>query len=295
MGTRTRLAVALVLASGVAVLEFWGGAVSHSLALLTDAVHVCMDVFALAIALVAAIGAARPADRRKTFGYGRVEMLGALANGALLIGATIVIVYEALRRFGAPVEPHGITMSVVALIGFIVNGTIGITLAHEHEHDLNVRAALFHVLGDALGAFAVVIGGLIITTTHQAWIDPLLSLFVAGIIVLGVSRVLRDATDVLLEGAPRGIELDHVEQSIREIPGVVGLHDLHVWTIGSGAHALSAHVLLDDRRISEAGAILNTLRERLRDGYGIGHMTVQLEAEHCDPGGIIICSPTAQG
>jgi cobalt-zinc-cadmium efflux system protein len=289
-----RLALALILAAAVAALEFWGGFVSKSLALTTDAVHVCMDVFALGIALAATIGATRPANRRKTFGYGRIEVLGALFNGALLFGATLVLVYAAVRRFGAPVEPHAATMTIVAAIGFVANVTIGLTLAHDHSHNLNVRAALFHVCGDALGALAVIIGGALILFTHAAWIDPLLSLFVAGIIIVGVVRVLRDAADVLLEGTPPGIDSADVATRIGEIDGVAGVHDLHVWTIGSDSRALSAHILLDDRRISEGVEILATLRRVALDRYGISHVTVQLEAEHCDPGGIVICRPEAQ-
>lgn len=294
MTQRVRLLIALVLAVAVAVLEFWGGAVSHSLALTTDAVHVCMDVFALALALLVTVGAARPADRRKTFGYGRLEVLGALVNGTVLLGATIFIVYEAMRRFGAPLEPHGATMTAVAAIGLVVNLTIGLTLtrhAHGHDHarDLNVQAALFHVLGDALGALAVIIGGVVILFTHQAWIDPLLSLVVAAIIVVGVARVLRDATDVLLESTPRGIEARAVERDLRAIAGVVAVHDLHIWSIGSASNALSTHLLLDDQRLSEAGAILKEARERLSSGYGITHVTVQFEAEHCDPDSGFIC------
>jgi len=291
MPSQRRLTLALVLAAAVAALEFWGGVVSQSLALTTDAVHVCMDVFALAIALAATIGAARPANRRKTFGYGRIEVLGALFNGALLFGATLVLVYVAFRRFGAPVEPHGATMTLVAAVGLVANIAIGLTLAHDHSHNLNIRAALFHVAGDALGAFAVIIGGAIILFTHIAWIDPLLSLFVAGIIIVGVGRVLRDAADVLLEGTPPGIDSAEVERRITEIDGVAAVHDLHVWTIGSDSRALSAHVLLDDRRINEGIEVLGNLRRMVLERYEISHVTVQLEAEHCDPGGIIICRP----
>ncbi|MDP9023762.1 MAG: cation diffusion facilitator family transporter [Candidatus Eremiobacteraeota bacterium] len=289
MGSQTRLLVALILAACVAVLEFWGGVASHSIALTTDAVHVCMDVFALAVALIAAIGAARPATRRKTFGYGRIEILGALFNGALLFAATIVLIYQALLRFGSPVEPHGLTMTVVAAIGLAVNIVIGLTLSHHHHENLNVKAALYHVAGDALGAFAVIVGGVVILLAHKSWIDPTLSLFVAAIIVAGVVRVLRDAADVLLEGAPPGIDCIEVEERIRAIGGIAGVHDLHVWSIATGSHALSAHIVLQDRRISEGALILGELRTVARDRYGIGHVTVQLEAEHCDPGGIIIC------
>jgi cobalt-zinc-cadmium efflux system protein len=293
MRSHTRLAIALVLVAAVATLEFWGGAASHSLALTTDAVHVCMDVFALGIALAAAIGAGRPANRRKTFGYGRIEVVGALFNGTLLLGATVAIVYEAVVRFGKPLEPHGALMTIVAAIGLTVNVGVGLTLARDRHTSLNLRAAMLHVGGDAIGAFAVLVGGVAIVLTHRAWIDPLLSLFVAGIIVFGVVQVLRDAADVLLEGTPPGVDTAEVECRIREIGAIAGVHDLHVWSIGSGSRALSAHLILDDRRLSEGGEVLDRVRRLLHDSYGIGHVTVQLESEHCDPGGIIVCRPDA--
>jgi cobalt-zinc-cadmium efflux system protein len=280
VSARGRLTLALALTAGVAVLEFWGGFSARSLALLGDAVHVCMDVFALGVALFAAIAAARPADAQRTFGYGRIEVLAALLNSIVLLAATGAIVIEAFKRFGTPVEPQGLTMTWVALTGFAVNAYVGSMLAHSHDRDLNVRAALFHVLGDALGALAVVIGGAVITFTHAAWIDPALSLFVAAIIVVGVGRVLRDATGILLEGVPSGIDVAALERSIGEVAGVTGLHDVHVWSIGSGLHALSAHVDLDDRRLSEASDVLREIDACARRS-GIEHVTIQFECGSC--------------
>lgn len=305
MPKRARLTFALVLAAAVAAAEFWGGFASRSIALTTDAVHVLMDVFALAIALLAAVGATRRANRRKTFGYGRLEILGALFNGTVLLAATAVIAYEAVLRFWAPVEPQGHLMTLVAAIGLAINLLIAFLLmrgghahahghhghAHEHGSDLNVRAALFHVAGDALGAAAVVAGGFVIAATHAAWIDPMLSLFVAAIIVYGVLRVVREAADILLESTPRGVDTQAVEATLRTMPGVAAVHDLHVWSIASHDRALSAHILLDEGRLANANAILLQMRSLLAERYDISHITVQLESEHCDPGGIVICVP----
>jgi cobalt-zinc-cadmium efflux system protein len=277
---RRSLTVAIAVTALVAVLEFAGGTVSHSLALTTDAVHVCMDVFALSLALIAAIGAERPADRRRTYGYGRVEVLGALVNGTLLSVATVVIVYAAIRRFSAPVEPQAAVMTGVAAIGLVCNGFVGWML-HSTHRDLNVRAALFHVLGDALGAVAVIVGGVLIAFTHQAWIDPVLALLVAVIIVAGVVRVMRDATNVLLESFPRDVDANALTRRLQEIGGVTGVHDLHVWSIGSGSHALSAHVLLDDRRLSEATTVLREIDDCLKSNFGITHVTIQFECDSC--------------
>jgi cobalt-zinc-cadmium efflux system protein len=291
---RARLALALVLVAFVAVIEFWGGIRSGSLALLTDAIHVCMDVFALAVALFALIGAQRPADQRKTFGYGRVEMLGALLNGTVLLAATIFILYQAEQRFFTPHRPEGLLMVVIAGIGLLVNTAVGFLLLHHGKENINVQAALFHVAGDALGALAVIAGGAAIALTGAAWIDPALAIFVAGIIVVGVFRVLRDAADVLLEGTPRGIPLEDVRSQMMRTAGVVAVHDLHVWTIGTGAHALSAHVLIDDRRVSEATQILRRIDAAVRERFGVTHATLQLECENCEPGERTICTQTAE-
>jgi cobalt-zinc-cadmium efflux system protein len=281
MFARRRLTYALIATALVALLEFWGGAASHSLALTSDAVHVCTDVLALALALLAAIGAARPPDPRRTFGYGRVEVLGALLNGTLLLVATIAIVYEAARRFATPVEPAAGMMAIVAFAGLAVNAGVAMLLRESGRRDLNVRAALFHVFGDALGGAAVIGGGIAIAFTRIALIDPLISLFVAAIIVVGVVRVLRDAANVLLESVPGDVDAGDLAKHIARIPGVVSVHDLHVWSIASGSHALSAHVLLDDRRLSEAADVLRDIDECVRKHFGIAHLTIQFECDNC--------------
>ncbi|HTU82044.1 MAG TPA: cation diffusion facilitator family transporter [Candidatus Acidoferrales bacterium] len=281
MSVRRSLVVALALTALVAALEVAGGIASHSLALVSDAIHVCMDVFALALALAAAIGAARPADARRTYGYGRIEVLGALINGTLLLVATVAIVYEALRRFSSPVEPEAALMTAVAAAGLVVNAAVGFMLHRQGRENLNVQAALFHVMGDALGAAAVVVGGIAIALTHAARIDPLLSLFVAAIIVAGVLRVIRDAANVLLESTPGDVDIADVERRMCGVAGVAGVHDLHVWSIGSGSHALSAHVLLDDRKLSEATDVLRGIDACLRTHFDIAHVTIQFECDNC--------------
>ena len=281
MPVRRRLVVALVASGFIALFEFWGGAASRSLALTTDAVHVCTDVLAFALALLASIGASRPADPRRTFGYGRVEVLGALVNGTILLLATAAIVYEAARRFAVPVAPHAALMTAIAAIGFSINAAVGLLLRESGKRDLNVRAALFHVFGDALGGIAVILGGILIALTGRSWLDPLLSLFVAVIIVVGVLRILRDATNVLLESVPGDVDARELETHIKRVSGVIGVHDLHVWSIASGSHALSAHVLLDDRRLSEATDVLRDIDECLKSHFGITHLTIQFECDNC--------------
>lgn len=281
MTQRKPLLLALFVTIGIAALEFWGGYASHSLALTTDAVHVLVDTLAIGLALIAAIGASRPPDPRRTFGYGRIEILGALVNGTILCVATVAIVASAIHRFSEPVEPEGIIMIVVAAIGLACNAGVGVMLHRAGKSDLNVRAALFHVLGDALGAFAVIVGGVLIAFTRQSWIDPLLSLLVAAIIVTGVLRVMRDATNVLLESVPSDVDAAELAEHIRQVAGVAGVHDLHVWSISSDSYALSAHVMLDDRRLSEATQVLQEINGCLETHFRITHATIQFECDNC--------------
>ncbi|HZZ64004.1 MAG TPA: cation diffusion facilitator family transporter [Candidatus Baltobacteraceae bacterium] len=290
MTTRGRLALALLLVSLVAAIEFWGSVRSGSLALLTDAVHVCMDVLTLAIAMIALIGSRRPATQRKTFGYGRVEILGALLSGSVLLTVTGFIAFQAVQRFHSAYHPAGVVMTIVAAVGLAMNAAVGALLVHGSHDNLNVRTALFHVAGDALGALAVIIGGAAIALTGAAWIDPALSLFVAAIIVAGMYHVLGEAADVLLEGVPRGLHVEDVRASMACLPGILAVHDLHVWTIGSAGRALSAHVLVEDRRVSEATHILREVDAMVRAKFGISHVTLQFECENCAADERVVCT-----
>ncbi|MDQ6827133.1 MAG: cation diffusion facilitator family transporter [Candidatus Eremiobacteraeota bacterium] len=287
---RARLRLALALTAFIALVELLGGWYAHSLALFSDAAHVCMDVFALAIALAAAAGAQRPANRRKTFGYGRVEILAALGNAGLLFAVTVLIAVEAMHRLRTPQLPDGALMSGVAAVGLIINAAIGMMLFRTSRKNLNVKAALYHVASDALGAAAVVIGGIVIFAYKVGWLDPILSLFVCGIIVLGVLRITRQASDVLLESVPAHLDVHNVLDAMRTMDGVVGVHDLHVWSIGTQSCALSAHILLNDRQISEASSLLRRVDDRMRSEFGISHVTIQFECETCEPDERIICT-----
>jgi len=287
-----RLKIALAATAAIAVLELAGGIVANSLALMSDAAHVTMDVVALAIAVAAAIQSARPANERQTYGFARLEILAGLGNSALLLAVTILIVIEAVHRFGHPETPGGVLMVVVAAIGLAVNVGTGWMLLAGGNHTLNSRAALLHVAGDALGGVAVVIGGAVIAFTGAAWIDPALSILVSAIIAVGIVSVVRDATMVLLESAPSHAQLPLVRARIRSCEGVVDVHDLHVWTIGSGTHALSAHVVVADSRISDATAVMQRINHAMHDDYDIDHVTLQMECESCGDDDKIICTPT---
>lgn len=288
-----KLKLALAGTAVVALLELAGGFRAGSLALLSDAAHVSMDVVALAIALGASLQATRPANVRQTFGFARLEILAALGNGGLLFGVTIAIVIEAVRRFAAPAEPEGQLMLIVASIGLAINLAVGAMLVGGMRGNLNVRAAVLHLGGDALGAFSVIVGAGLIVRTHAAWIDPALSLLVSAIIIAGVVGIMRQAGHVLLESAPDHAKIPVVRDRIQSFDGVVDVHDLHVWTIGSGSHALAAHVVLADRRISEATAVLRCIDGAMRDEFDISHVTVQFECESCDPSDNIVCTQVA--
>jgi len=289
--TALTLRLALLLTIAVALLELGGGLMAHSLALLSDAAHVFMDAFALGIAVVANVEASRrTATLRQTFGYARLEVLAALANGGLLFAITILIVIEAVRRLESPQLPAGGLMALFAAIGFVTNLGIGWALLRAARENINVKAALFHIASDALGGFAVAIGGLVILGAKIAWLDPVLSLFVATIIVVGVVRVVREAADVLLESAPAHAEVPAVRERIRDLEGVVDVHDLHVWTLGPGSHALSAHILIPDSSVSEASALLRRVDERMRAEFGITHVTLQFECQSCGDDERIVCT-----
>jgi cobalt-zinc-cadmium efflux system protein len=283
------LTVALVVTAGIAALELAGGFYANSLALLSDAAHVGMDVVALAIALIAAIQSARPANDRQTYGFARLEILAGLGNSALLLAITVAIVIEAVGRFQHPETPAGALMIAVAGIGLAANIAIALLLLRGESQSLNARAAVLHLAGDALAGVAVIAGGIVIAITGAGWIDPALSIVVSVIIVIGAWSVAREALDVLLESAPGHARIPAVRERIRSCDGVEDVHDLHVWTIGSGQFALSAHVLIGDRQVSEASAVLERVREAMHDDFDITHVTLQFECEHCSDDGALGC------
>ena len=289
------LLLALIATAIVAAVECAGGFLSHSLALITDSAHVFLDVIALLIALAAVHLAARPATRRQTFGFGRTEVLAALLNGGLLFAITVWIVVEAVTRLVHPVLPAGPLMAAFAAFGLIVNGALSSMLVRAAHRNLNLRAATLHVASDALSALGVTIGALLIWAFGITWIDPLLSLAIAGVIFVGVVQIVREASDVLLESVPAHVNVERVEDRIRRVDGVAGVHDLHVWTLGTGSYALSAHILLPDRSISDATKILQQVDRAMRDEFAISHVTVQFECDSCAVDERIVCTQLETG
>lgn len=279
--TSARLRLAFAITAAILVTEVAGGLLSNSLALLSDAGHVFTDVLALGLAWFASAQAMRPPTPRRTFGYHRVGILTALANAVSLLAVSLFITWEAVQRLQSPEPVDTGIMLLAALVGMAANLYVALSLHREPGENLNVRSAMLHVLGDVLASAAVIVGGVIILYTGWYFVDPLLSVLIALIIVGGAWSIVLEAINILLEGTPTGISLDKVLHDIRITPGVMDAHDLHVWSLAPGIHAMSVHVVIEDRAISEAATILETISQILSQKYGVNHTTVQLEHEKC--------------
>jgi len=281
--SRRALAVALVLTASYTVVEVVGGLFAGSLALLADAVHMLSDNVALALALVATWLATRPATPERTYGYKRAEVLAALANGVLLVALAIWIFVEAGMRLRDPGDVLGGWMLAIALLGIVVNVAAGLVLSRARSHSLNVEAAFRHVFADLLGSVGVAVAAVVILATGWVEADPLVSILIGVLVLVSTWSILRDSTAILLESAPRGIDADALGQRLASAPGVVEVHDLHVWTITSGFPALSAHVLVAPGE--DCHGRRRELERLLRDEFGIEHTTLQVD--HAVDGGLV--------
>lgn len=255
--------------------EAFGGWFANSLALLADAGHMLTDVAALSLTLAAIWFASRPATSKKTFGYYRLEILAAFVNGIALVLISLWIVYEAYQRLSAAPEIKGLELTLIAGGGLIVNIGCAWLLHGGHEHNLNIRGAWLHVIGDALGSIAAIAAGILIISFGWLWADAACSALISMIIIFGAWRLIRDSVNVLLEGTPAHINLKAVEQTIRETESVRDVHDLHIWTITSGMEALSVHIVHDESVAQKP--LLQTIRQKLHDEFGIDHLTIQME------------------
>lgn len=279
-GRNGTLLVALLLTLSFAGVEALAGWWSGSLALLSDAAHMLTDSSALGLAAAAAWLARRPPSLLHSYGLARAEVLAALFNSLLMLVLIGFIVHEAIGRIGTPRDIAGSTVIGVAVIGLVVNLVVAWIL-HRGEQTLNSRAALLHVLGDALGSVAAIIAGIVIVATGWTPIDPLLSLFVAALIGVSALRLLREVMHVLMEGVPLHIRLDAVGHDLAALPGVLRVHDLHVWALSSGSLALSAHIELRD--LAEWPATLAAARRTMDAQHGIHHITLQPEVLAAQP------------
>lgn len=270
---RVALAINLaLLAAGIA-----GWLLFDSVALLADAGHVLSDVGAIAIGLFAAAIALRPPDRRRTFGFHRGEILAALINGLTLVVVAVLVMLEAIRRLSDPPDVDGTGVLVVGLIGLLGNVAATVVLASGDRDDLNLEGVLRHSAADALGSVGVVAAGVVVTTTGWLYADGIAGLAIGLLILLGSWRLVTAPVNVLMEGAPEGIEVDAVGQAMIGVSGVREVHDLHVWTVTSGFPALAAHVMTDPGE--DVDAVRERLEHLLHDEFGIEHTTLQVMAE----------------
>lgn len=287
-----RLGPALGLTLAFVAIEATAGWFAHSLGLMSDAGHNLADAGALGLSWYAAWMARRPSHAGMTFGYHRVGILAALTNAVTLVVISLAILWEAVRRLHEPVAVHAAPMIGVAALAFVLNLVVSLWL-HGGRHDLNVRSAYIHMIGDALASLGVVAAGVVVALTGSPLADPLVSLVIAALILGSSWGILRESVTVLLEGAPQGLDMDRVEQTIRGVGGVLDVHDLHVWTISSGLVACSCHVLVDHQHVRTGQEVLHRVSSALGQGFDIWHTTVQVEVNQCESSGMYCDMTTA--
>ncbi|HTY81875.1 MAG TPA: cation diffusion facilitator family transporter [Dehalococcoidales bacterium] len=287
------LTITLIMTAVIMAVEIIGGLMSHSLALLSDAGHMLTDIFALGLGLFAINIARRPATATRTYGFHRAEIMAALANGAILILVSAVIFYEAYQRFSAQPTIKSPLMIGVAVVGLVANIVSVMLLRRGSKGSINVRAAFWHVMGDTLSSIGVIIAGIIIYFTGWYIADPILAIVIGVVILWGAVGIVRESTDILLESVPAHVKVPDVSAAVKAVPGVVDMHDIHIWTITSGIYALSAHLAITDQMVSQSSDVITRVNDVLAKQYSITHTTLQLECESC-PTGLVCNLPTAE-
>ncbi len=280
-GTGKVLGWSLVATSAFVLVELAAGIHAHSLALLSDSAHNFTDALAIGLAWIGLRLQAKPADETKTYGYHRASVLSAFVNALTLVALSVWILYESVLRLSTPESVDETVMMTVATLGLLLNGGIMIALRAASKNDINIRSAFVHMLGDALGSVAIILGAVAIRYTGWLRVDPLLSIVIALLIVWTAWDIIRESLNILLEGLPRGIHLVDVAAAMGAVNGVLGVHDLHIWSLGSSTHALSCHVLIEDVPPSVSDGMLRNLNSLLEHRYGISHTTVQFEHVSC--------------
>ena len=262
-------------------VEVVAGLKSHSLALLSDAGHNFTDALALFLAWFGFYLQSKPPDETKTYGYHRAGVLSAFVNALTLVVLAAWILYESVDRLRQPQAVQEIIMIAVAALGLLLNGGIMLALRGASHNDINIRSAFVHFLGDALGSVAIIAGAIAIQYTGWLRVDPILSILIGVLIVWTAWDIIRESLNILLEGLPRGIRLGEVTSGMRAVEGVLDVHDLHIWSLGSSTHALSCHVLIEDVPPSASDTILRRLNAMLAEHFHISHTTVQFEHVSC--------------
>jgi cobalt-zinc-cadmium efflux system protein len=280
-GLISKMKFAVILTVLILLLEAIGGILTNSLALLSDAGHVFADIFALGLSWVALVLSGLPPNHRKSYGYFRAEVLAAAINGVTLFLVALWIFYEAIGRISSPVPVKSLEMFLIALVGLAVNLIIMLKLKGSIHQSLNVKSAFLHVLGDMLSSVGVIVGGIIMLVTQFYIVDPIISILIGLIILRGAVGVLKECSDILLEGVPKDIKLGEVEKVLKHIPGVVDIHDLHIWSISSTHLALSSHVIVDEQTTHSTKKILDEIQAKMMEKFKIEHITIQFECLCC--------------
>ena len=275
-----RLWLTISVAVGIAVMELVGGLIAHSLSLISDSGHVFTDILAIGLSIFSIRLARRPHSARWSYGYHRAEIFAALANGSALIGVALLILYTAYLRFLQPVQIQGPLVLLLASIGLVGNLVMALVLFHGKDRmSLNVRGALLHVMGDALSSVGVIIGGLVVIFSGYLLADSIVAAFIGILIIGSAYGLVRDSVNILGEATPRHLELEKIARTVEQVKGVRGIHDLHVWTISSGLYALSGHLIVDTDNLEEGAAIIREVSRKLRETFGVEHVTLQLERQ----------------
>ena len=281
--TISRLALSLSLTALFVVLEAAAGIYANSLALLTDAAHNFTDVIALGLTWYAVSLTTRPSNSQKTYGYHRAGILAALANSTTLVLISLGVFYEAYQRFKSPPEVKSGVLIVVGLIAVVVNLVTALLVRRGSEHDLNLRSVFLHLIADVISTVGAVIAGVIIYFTHANWLDPFVSVLIGFLILYSAWGILRETVGILLESTPRDVDMQAMVDDIKQVKGVLGVHDLHVWSLAQNLRTMSAHILTDDLPISEGAEIQWQINEVVFHRYNIAHATLQLECVDCEP------------
>jgi cobalt-zinc-cadmium efflux system protein len=280
LNTERRLMLSLSLTLFILLAEVTGGVISNSLALLSDAGHVLTDAFALGLSMIAARISRKPSDSRATYGYQRVGILAAVINGISLLGIAVFIFAESYSRFLSPPEINTVVMLAIATGGLIGNILMALILGHRHE-DLNIKSAWFHVLGDTLSSVGVIVSGIIVYFTGWRYADPVASIMIGIVIVVGGVRVLKESLSIFLELTPKGFCVEDIAKRIAEMPEVLGIHAVHIRSLAHKRIAFSAHILVHDQKLSDVEMIKKKIESKLRD-MKISHILLQFECAECE-------------
>jgi cobalt-zinc-cadmium efflux system protein len=277
-----KLKISLILSAAILAAELIGGIISNSLALLSDAGHVFVDIIALGLSWYAVRQSLRPSDHRMTFGYHRIGVIVAIVNAVTIFIIAAVIIFEAYNRFQQPPNVHGELMMIIAAVGLAANLFVTLWLRKEQKANINIRSAFFHTAGDALASLGVIIGGAVILFTGKLWVDPLVSVVISLIILYSAWSILREGARVILEATPKDVDVLAMINTLKQIPGVLDVHDVHVWSISPELRVMNGHVLIRDISTSEGENIRTQIEKVVREKYRVGHTTLQMECQKCD-------------